>query len=60
MQLEDVALDLELGARHVVEDATKAVEHDLGPAHGEVDIGQPERRVLGTQPVDVVAEPSIR
>ena len=53
-QLEDVAVDLQLHARHVVEHVAESLPQEIGPLHGEVDGAQLDGRVLGGQTVDVL------
>ena len=56
-ELEDVAVDLELDPRHVVQDVPEpGLELDR-VAHAVVDGVQVDRRVLDRQPVDVLDEP---
>ena len=58
-QLEHVAVDLELDAGHVVEHVAEPLAHQVGAAHGEVHVVQPDRRVLLGDPVDVGAEAEV-
>ena len=57
VQLEHVAVDLELDPRHVVEDVAEPGGRRLGIADGEVHGGKVDRRMLLAEPVDVVAQP---
>ena len=59
VELEHVAVDLELDARHVVEDVAEAGRGRGGVADREVDGREVDRRMLLAQPVDVVAQPLV-
>ena len=52
-QLEDVAVDLELDPRHVVEDVPVAALEADRVVHGEVDVVDAQGRVLVGKAVDV-------
>ena len=56
-ELEDVAVDLELDAGHVVEDVAEPRFELAWVAHGEVDRVEADRRVLVGQLRDVLGQP---
>ncbi|UUZ61055.1 hypothetical protein [Nocardioides sp. B-3] len=53
-QLEHVAVDLELDARHVVQHVAEPRGERLGVADGEVDGGQVDRRVVLAKFLDML------
>jgi hypothetical protein len=59
-QLEHVALDLELDARHVAQHRAEPARDQARLGHLVVDTVQVDRRVLLAQPVDVFGQPVVQ